>query len=222
MCGRFTQSKTMEEILKHIQLKQLLKVKPRYNIAPSQEVTCVRNASGNGSKDRECVLLRWGLIPYWAKDPSIGNRLINARAETVTEKPAFRKAFRFQRCLVLADGFYEWKREGKRKQPYYFCFRDHRLFAFAGLWDKWENQQHTIIETCAILTTKPNAVMEPIHNRMPVILDEKDYDLWLDSKVQGGPVLHGLLRTHPGDEMLASPVSTHVNNPLFDDPACLD
>jgi putative SOS response-associated peptidase YedK len=169
MCGRFTRKENFQKMAEQLGLKILPPWPPRYNIAPSQLVACVRTNPETG--DRECIDLKWGLVPSWAKDPAIGNRLINARGETVSEKPAFRRAFRQQRCLVLADGFYEWKREGKGKQPYYVRLQDRRPFALAGLWERWEKQEPAL-ETCTLITTGPNALMEPIHNRMPVILPE--------------------------------------------------
>jgi putative SOS response-associated peptidase YedK len=138
MCGRFTRKENLQRLAELLGLKVLPPLSPRYNISPSQLVACVR--TNPESNERECVDLQWGLVPSWAKDPSIGNKMINARAETVAEKPSFRKAFKQQRCLVLADGFYEWKREGKTKQPYYIRLKGGRLFAFAGLWERWEKQ----------------------------------------------------------------------------------
>ena len=142
-------------------------------------VACVRNTPEN--EHRECVLLKWGLIPSWVKDPSIGHKMINARAETVVDKPSYRSAFKKRRCLILAQGFYEWKREGKAKQPYYIRFKDQHPFSFAGLWERWAKQAPAI-ETCTIITTGPNDLMEPIHNRMPVILDPEESEAWRDAE----------------------------------------
>lgn len=172
MCGRFTRKENFQNLAALLGLPIPPPLAPRYNIAPSQLVACVR--TNLETADYEFVELKWGLVPSWAKDPSIGHKLINARGETVAEKPSFRKAFKHQRCLVLADGFYEWKREGKTTQPYYFRFKDHRLFAFAGLWERWEKQEPAI-ESCSLITIGPNAVMEPIHHRMPVILATTQY-----------------------------------------------
>ena len=158
---------------------------------------------------------------FLAKDPSIGNKMINARAETVAEKPSFRKAFKQQRCLVIADGFYEWKREGKAKQPYYIRVKDHRMFCFAGLWERWEKDKDGPLETCAKLTIRPNAVMEPIHHRMPVILQPHDYDMWLDPHIQDKELLSSLLQPYPPNEMEAFLVSTMVNNPKNDSEQCI-
>jgi putative SOS response-associated peptidase YedK len=218
MCGRFTRKENLQQLADQLGLKILPPLSPRYNIAPSQLVACVRTNSE--SMERECVELKWGLVPSWAKDPSIGNKMINARAETVAEKPSFRKAFKHQRCLVLADGFYEWKREGETKQPYYIRLKGGRLFAFAGLWERWEKQDPAL-ETCALITTGPNALMEPIHNRMPVILSEQSYASWLNPGLNNTVYLSGLLGPYNPDEMEAYPVSTLVNNPHHDDPQCI-
>jgi putative SOS response-associated peptidase YedK len=174
--------------------------------------------------ERECVPVRWGLIPSWAKDPNIGNKMINARAETVAEKPAFREALARSRCLVPADGYYEWQREGRmgqRKQPFYICLRDGRPFAFAGLWERWAGPDGTIIESCAILTTEPNESLKDIHDRMPVILAQADYDQWLDPAVRQAQLLQPLLRPYPPEDMIACAVSLRVNDPGHDDVACI-
>ena len=223
MCGRYTRKEQIEALLDVLRAVIQCDLTPRYNIAPSQMVACVRNAPEN--EHRECVLLKWGLIPSWAKDSSIGYKMINARAETVAEKPSFRKAFKHQRCLVIADGFYEWKREGKAKQPYYIRFKDSRPFAFAGLWESWQdkNQKDSPkIDSCTIITTEANAFMESIHHRMPVILDSKNYEAWLDPNLKDPSFLTPLLKEHPSDEMEAFPISTRVNNPRFDGPECLE
>jgi len=190
----------------------------RYNIAPSQLVACVRTNSE--TTEREWVELQWGLVPSWAKEISIGLKLINARGETVAEKPSFRKAFTHRRCLVLADGFYEWKREGIKKQPYYIRMKDHRPFAFAGLWERWEKEDPPI-ESCSLITIGPNTVMEPIHHRMPVILATTQYDEWLDVSLHETERLNRLLRPFPTEEMEAYPVGLMVNNPRNDHPECV-
>ena len=218
MCGRFTRKENLQHLAGLLGLKVFPPLHPRYNIAPSQLVACVRTKPE--SKERECVDLKWGLVPSWAKDPSIGNKLINARGETVAEKPAFRHAFKQQRCLVLADGFYEWKREGKTKQPFYIRFKDKRPFAFAGLWERWEKQEPAL-ETCALITTGPNALMASIHTRMPVILASKEYDDWLDPSLHTLERLNALLRPFPSEVMEAYPVSPIVNNPGNDQAECV-
>ena len=218
MCGRFTRKENMQRLAEKLGLKVIPLLSPRYNIAPSQLVACVR--TNPESEEREFMELKWGLVPSWANDTSIGNKLINARGETVAEKPAFRKAFKQQRCLVLADGFYEWKREGKTKQPYYIRFKDGRIFAFAGLWERWEKQEPAL-ETCALITTAPNTLMEPIHNRMPVILPEQSYASWLSPSLTNTIYLSGLLDPYPAEDMEAFPVSPMVNNPRHEDPRCI-
>lgn len=155
-------------------------------------------------------------MPRWAKEPGTGTRLINARSETVSEKPAFREAFRLRRCLIPASGFYEWAAPaGGRKQPFYFGMKDERLFAFAGLWERWGEGRDTV-ESCTILTTEANEVLAPVHDRMPVILRESDYGLWLDAGVTKADQLTPLLRPYPASEMTAHPVSTRVNDPRHD------
>jgi putative SOS response-associated peptidase YedK len=193
------------------------KLTPRYNIAPTQDVAAVRAGVEGG---RVLVELRWGLIPSWAKDRSIGSRMINARAETVADKPAFRAALRSRRCLVLADGFYEWQRLGARKQPYFIGLRNGGPFAFAGLWERWAPNGSEPIESCTILTTSANEVIAPIHDRMPVILDAQDHALWLDSGVEGASELLPVLRPQPAEAVRAFPVGLLVNNPANDVPAC--
>jgi len=220
MCGRYTLKATPEVVADQFHFEELAEISPRYNIAPSQLVACVRITSG--STTREGGMLRWGLIPSWAKDPAIGMKLINARAETVAEKPSFRKSFKQRRCLVLADGFYEWQKEGRVKQPYYIRLKSERPFAFAGLWDHWASADGKTIETCALLTTEPNALMAPIHNRMPVILNPDTYDDWLDPDQQDVVRLATLLGSYPAEEMVANPVSRLVNNARFDDPRCIE
>jgi putative SOS response-associated peptidase YedK len=218
MCGRFTRKENFQNLAALLGLPIPPPLAPRYNIAPSQLVACVR--TNFETSEYEFVELKWGLVPFWAKDASIGNKLINARGETVAEKPSFRRAFKHQRCLVLADGYYEWKREGKSKQPYYIRFKDHRLFAFAGLWERWEKQEPAI-ESCSLITTGPNTLMEPIHNRMPVILEERSYSSWLSPGLQNTVYLSGLLEPYESEEMEAYPVSVIVNNPRNDSETCI-
>jgi len=185
---------------------------PRFNIAPSQPVPVVRLVPGQTEPRRELVWLRWGLIPGWAQDAAIGNRMINARAESVAQKPAFRAALRRRRCLLAADGFYEWQRTGRRKQPHFIRMRDDRPLAFAGLWESWEGPDQ-VVESCTILTTDANELMRPIHDRMPVILAPAAYEPWLDPTVQEPQQLAPLLVPYPSEPMTAYPVSTLVNSP---------
>jgi putative SOS response-associated peptidase YedK len=188
-----------------------------YNVAPTQKVAAVRLPDSR----RELVSLRWGLIPSWAEDPKIGSRLINARAETAADKPSFRAAFRTRRCLLPADGFYEWQKLAGGKQPFYFRRRDGRPFAFAGLWEQWRNPADEIIESCTILTTAANAVVRPVHDRMPVILDPAAYDRWLDPNVRQAELVQPLLRPCREEDLVAYAVSPWVNNPKNDDARCV-
>ena len=226
MCGRFTLSQSESAIAEAFELSEVPTLEPQYNIAPTQLVpTVVRSKvsaqSPEQSNRRQFQSLRWGLIASWAKDPAIGARLINARSETVTEKPSFRAAFRQRRCLVLADGFYEWQRQERKKQPFYFRLQDGQTFAFAGLWERWKAPNGEAIESCTILTTEANELLRPIHDRMPVILDPKDYELWLDPEVQKPEPLQQLLRPYRSEAMTTYPVSTQVNNPINNSPDCI-
>lgn len=232
MCGRFTQTATPETIAKHFKLPDMPLFKPNYNVSPSHKVAAVRLHQELAK--REAVLFRWGLIPSWAKDMKIGFQCINAKAETVAEKPAFRSAFKKKRCLIVADGFYEWQktigRDGKeRKQAMRICRKDGQPFAFAGLWEWWPGVGQTVegtekpepIESCTIITTEPNELMTAIHNRMPVILSPSDYDQWLDS-VSQPDVLKTLLRPCPDETLEAYPVTALVGNPRNNAPGLLD
>jgi putative SOS response-associated peptidase YedK len=220
MCGRFVRTATAKEIADLFQLTEVPAVEPRYNVAPSQEVLAVRQTPEH--RDRQLVALRWGLIPHWADDPKIGYRMINARAETAAEKPAFRSAFRARRCLVAANGFYEWAKRDGGKQPFYIGLKDGAPFAFAGLWEHWESPEGKTLETCTILTTDANEVVRPVHDRMPVIIGPKDFDRWLDPDQKDPAKVQGLLRPYPAEAMLAYPVSRLVNDPKHEDPRCLE
>jgi putative SOS response-associated peptidase YedK len=219
MCGRFTLFEPDQVLAREFGVSGFPPNSPRYNIAPSQPVAAVR--AGPAGRGRELALLRWGLIPSWAKDPAIGNRLINARAETAREKPSFRSAFKRHRCLIPASGFYEWQRRERGKQPHYIRRRDGKVFAFAGLWDRWESPDGDGIETCTILTTAANAVLAPIHDRMPVILPPAEYARWLDPSLQDPDSLASLLAPFPPEDLLAFPVSPRVNAPAVDDEGCI-
>ena len=194
---------------------------PRFNVAPTQPIAAVRLAPEGESPRRELVPLRWGLIPSWAKEPSIGNRMINARGETAAERPAFRAAFRRRRCLIPADGFFEWQRQGKAKQPFFIQMEDESPFAMAGLWETWEGPDHSVIESCTILTTQPNELMEPIHDRMPVILPADSYGQWLGLRESSAESLKGLLVPFDAGLMKAQAVSTYVNRPTNEGPECI-
>ncbi|MFQ5489983.1 MAG: SOS response-associated peptidase [Phycisphaerae bacterium] len=221
MCGRFaltTSDMTLAELLR---LAQPPALQPRYNIAPTQPLAALRSPSAG--TERRLDMLRWGLIPSWAKDAAIGHRMINARAETVAEKPAYRVAFRRRRCLIPATGFYEWQKPKIKgpKQPHYIRLADDRPFAFAGLWESWTGPDQTIIESATIITTTPNDLLQPIHDRMPVILGPDEFDRWLDPERSDPRELAPLLRPFPAELMTAYPVTTHVNKPQNDDPTCI-
>jgi putative SOS response-associated peptidase YedK len=203
MCGRFTLRTPPAVLVEHFRLNSLPDLSPRLNIAPTQQIGVVRQSAPG---QREFVWMKWGLIPRWAKDPKIANQMINARAETAAEKPAYRDAFKRRRCLIAADGFYEWQKTGpKSKQPYFIHMKDHRLFSFAGLWERWGE-----IESCTLLTTSPNQLCAPIHDRMPVILSPADYDRWLDPQVTDAAELQPLLDCYPADEMAVEPANPRV------------
>ena len=215
MCGRFTLRTPAHRLAEAFGVRELPNLRPRYNIAPSQDVVAIRRAA----EGRELALLRWGLIPFWAKDAAIGNRMINARAETVAEKPAFRAAFRRRRCLIAADGFYEWRKtDGGAKQPYYIRLADDAPFAFAGLWERWAPPDDDAVESCTLITTAANDLLKPIHDRMPVILAPSDHDAWLDAEA---PSAEALLRPYPADDMIAVPIGRLVNDPRSDEAACI-
>lgn len=191
---------------------------PRYNVAPTQQIPAIRQHPKE--LIRQLSLMKWGLVPHWAKDASGAAGTINARSETAAEKPAFRDPMRYRRCLIPADAFYEWKRNGASKQPYCFEVNDGEMFAFAGLWDGWKNAEGQWIKTCTILTTTPNAVTSAIHDRMPVILDRESYDLWLDPGMQNVAAISELLKPYDARLMRTYPVSTRINHVANDDEEC--
>jgi putative SOS response-associated peptidase YedK len=217
VCGRFTLTSTPETLAQRFGLDAVPEMAPRFNIAPTQDVATIRVRDGV----RVLEMRRWGLVPHWARDPKIGNRMINARSETVTEKPAFRDAFRARRCLVPADGFYEWAGGKGPRQPYHVGLSEGGPFAIAGLWEHWSHRGATAIESCTLLTTSANERIATLHDRMPVILDPDDWALWLDPTVRGGDALQALLRPIAADRIDLCPVSRHVNDPKHDDPACV-
>ena len=220
MCGRYTLSTPVEKLAEEFDVSgQLPDLPPSYNVAPSQEVAAIVEG---GDGERRLELLRWGLIPAWADDPGIGSRMINARSETVAEKPSFRRAFKERRCLIPADGFYEWQKTNGGKQPYHLKMRDGRPFAFAGLWERWSGDEEGEIRSCTILTTDANDLVGEVHPRMPVILPPETYDLWLDPDVRDREQLLSLLVPYPTGEMEAYPVSQRVNNPSNNEPGCVE
>ncbi|MEM9940240.1 MAG: SOS response-associated peptidase [Planctomycetota bacterium] len=221
MCGRFTLRTPASTLAGLFDALRFPAFEPRYNICPTQPVACIRySASG----DSELANLRWGLIPFWAKDQKIGARMINARSETVSNKPAFRAAFKSRRCLILGDGFYEWKKIGKAKQPYYISRTDDQPFAMAGLWESWQDKSDPdkpIVESCTILTTEANALMEPLHDRMPVIVSRDDYEFWLDSQFDDRPKLQRMFRPCEPNELRVFLVDRMVNKVGNDSPQCI-
>lgn len=219
MCGRFTLNATPEQLLDAFPgLIIPGQFAPRYNIAPTQPVAVI----ANNQPDRLDFFI-WGLVPSWAKDPAIGNKMINARAETLAEKPAFRAAFRRRRCLIPATGFYEWRQDpnGKSKTPMHIHLTGNRPFAFAGLWESWNGPDGSNILSCTIITTSPNPLMAAIHNRMPVILPPSAYEQWLDPGEPPAGGLLALLQPYPQEHMAAYPVSKMVNSPANDSPECI-
>lgn len=216
MCGRFTLTVNPADLQENFQNYSFpQQFAPRFNIAPTQPVLAIPNDDQNTAD-----FFIWGLIPMWAKDPSIGNRMINARGETLEEKPAFRGSLKYKRCLILADGFYEWKSSpGKKvKTPFFIHMKDRKPFAFAGLWDSWNSPDGSQIKSCTIITTQPNELTSIIHDRMPVILHPRDYAKWLDPSAQTPEQLKPLLKPFPAEMMNAYPVSTLVNTPANDIP----
>lgn len=217
MCGRYTLTTPDLSPIGEALGVNLPPVPVSYNIAPSLRVPIIR---AGGPAGYELALVKWGLVPHWSKEPRSEYSTINARAETVAVKPAFRDAFRRRRCLVPADGFYEWQKRGTAKQPWYIHRRDRRPFAFAGLWERWEGDGDAL-ETCAIIVTEANALMRPIHERMPVILHPRDYRLWLDPHSPREALLPLLVACADG-ELVAEPVSSRVNNPRNDGPELIE
>jgi putative SOS response-associated peptidase YedK len=218
MCGRYTLRTPDDSLVERFKIDEYpSSILPSYNIAPTQEVAAVVEED----EERKLELLRWGLIPSWAKDPEIGSRMINARGETVSETPSFRKAFKARRCLILADGFYEWQKIDNGKQPYHVRMKDASPFAFAGLWEIWNGDEDGI-RTCAIITTEPNDLMSEIHHRMPVILHPDDYEMWLDPSFEEKGPLSALLKPYPDYAMETYPVSRRVNRPTNDEPGCVE
>jgi putative SOS response-associated peptidase YedK len=218
MCGRYRLSRRKQLVDEYFDCAGEDDWTPRYNVAPTQPVPVIRQHPKEPR--REMSLLRWGLIPWWAKDASGAAKMINARAETAASKPAFKEALRYRRCIVPADGFYEWLRSGSTKQPYCFEVDGGALFAFAGLWERWKDQDGKAVETCSILTTTPNAVTSTVHDRMPVILHPDNYDLWIDPGMRDVSTAAEMLRPYDARAMRCYPVSSRVNNVANDDEDC--
>ncbi|SUS08727.1 putative SOS response-associated peptidase [uncultured Defluviicoccus sp.] len=221
MCGRFSQLRAWSELVRLYRVtasQTPLKLPPRYNIAPTQDVPVVRRT--REGDERELVTMRWGLVPFWARDLKGGAKMINARAETIAERPAFRDAFQRRRCLVAADGFYEWEKTQAGKQPCRITVADCRPFAFAGLWERWRSSEGEAIESFTIIVTAANEQVRPLHDRMPMMLDVGQFGPWLDGG-SGIKQLHALLRPYAG-ELTIRAVSTRVNSVANDDPGCIE
>ena len=218
MCGRYTLATPAGKLAEQFGFEDSsVELSESYNVAPTQGVATVLEEDGR----RRLEVFRWGLIPPWADDPQIGSRMINARSETAPEKPSFRRAFRERRCLIPADGFYEWQRTNGAKQPFYIHMHDGHPFAFAGLWESWSKGGEGEVRTCAILTTEANAVVGDVHERMPVIVAPDAYDVWLDPASERDELVD-LLAPYPDEEMEAYPVSRFVNSPSNNDPRCIE
>lgn len=221
MCGRYVlKRKDLEALLAQLGVKDPRDFVSRYNIAPSTIIPAVRTRPEIGV--REAVGLQWGLVPFWSKEAAAGARLANARAEGIGGKPSFREPFRRRRCLVPASGFYEWQTLGGQKHPWLFQLREESPFLLAGLWDHWRDPAGALLETCSLITTTPNAVVRPIHDRMPVILQGAAIDTWLDPAVNEPALLEPLLAPLPAELMKATPVSPRVNNVRHEGPDCLE
>ena len=215
MCGRFSLYKIIE-LSERFRLKKIAsQLAPSYNIAPSQSVFAI-------DSNNQLVQLRWGLVPHWSKEATVKKGIINARAETVDKKPAFKRNFKYKRCLIPADGFYEWKRTGMKKVPYRITLKNGELFGFAGLWDSWVTPEGGVLNTCTIITTTANSLVETIHDRMPVILPREVEDIWLNPEITDSRLLNSLLKPFPADLMQAYKISDLVNSPHNNEAKILD
>ena len=220
MCGRYVlKRKDLEALMEHLGVKDPREFVSRYNIAPSTIIPAVRPTEDG---HREATGLQWGLVPWWSKDARSGAKLANARAEGIASKPAFRDAFRKRRCVVLGSGFYEWQSVGRLKQPWYFQMRDESPFVFAGLWERWTSADGVELQTCSLITTNPNDLVRPLHDRMPVILHGGAIDTWLDRSISAPPQLESLLAPLPAEAMKSTPVSSRVNSVANDGPECIE
>jgi putative SOS response-associated peptidase YedK len=222
MCGRFTLTTSREVLARAFDLEEVPALAPRFNVAPGQDVATIWHPP---DEQRALRMRRWGLVPHWARDAKIGSRLINARAETAAEKPAFRVALRRRRCLVPADGFYEWSARGRSpgdRQPYHLALPGREPFAIAGLFEQWRDEAGSLLETCVLLTVPPNDSVRAVHDRMPAILRREDYALWLDPGEVDPARVQALLAPWAGPGLEVQEVSRRVNRPTFDDPACIE
>lgn len=217
MCGRFTTTVDLEEIKRYFKIGTVEgEYNLLYNAAPGQDIPVVLGPA------RTLAFFRWGLIPFWAQDKSIGNKLINARSETLAEKPSFRQAFLKRRCFIPADGFYEWKKEGKNKTPYRVIMADKSPFAMAGLWETWFPEPERAIHSCTIITLHANSLLSPLHDRMPAILEPGEISLWMDPDLTDPKILKGLLKPFPSQHMTLYPVSSLVNSPSNNSPQVIE
>jgi putative SOS response-associated peptidase YedK len=210
MCGRFAFFSPREAVQEYFGIEVPFALEPRYNVAPSQQVAVIRQPADT---EPEAAMLKWGLVPFWAKDAAIGARMINARAETVAQKPAFRQAFKRRRCVILADGFYEWHTEDGRKTPYFISLKTDRPFAMAGLWESWDKTDQPPLETCAIITTTASKSIGKLHDRMPVILDAPTATDWIQAE-RDSDALIAMLKSYDDEDIQAWPVNRTVNNPV--------
>lgn len=210
MCGRFAFFSPREAVQEYFRIDVPFALEPRYNVAPSQEIAVIRQPADTKP---QAAMLKWGLVPFWAKDAAIGARMINARAETVAQKPAFRQAFKRRRCVILADGFYEWHTEDGRKTPYFISLKTDRPFAMAGLWESWDKTDQPPLETCAIITTTASKSIGKLHDRMPVILDSPATTDWIQAE-RDPDALIAMLKSYDDEEIQAWPVNRSVNNPV--------
>ena len=216
MCGRFTLTDTITSRFNITTTEDISeKITPHYNIAPTQIIPVIYK---DENQNNRIEFRKWGLVPFWAKDPAIGNKMINARAETLTQKPSFKHLIKSKRCLVPSSGFYEWKTIDKRKVPYYIGIKDTKMFSFAGLYDNWNGNTGNELKTFTIITTDANNTLKPIHNRMPVILEKEFEEKWLDTRSQDLGSLAEMLKPYPDDQMIVYKVSSEVNNPKNDNP----
>jgi putative SOS response-associated peptidase YedK len=221
MCGRYVlKRKDLEALMEQLGVTDPREFVSRYNIAPTTMIPAIRTSAEEGR--REAVGLQWGLVPWWSKDAKNGAKLANARSEGIAAKPAFREAVRKRRCVVPASGFYEWQTVGRLKQPWFFQMRDETPFVFAGLWEHWRSADGVDLQTCSLITTTPNDLVRPLHDRMPVILRGATIDTWLDRSISEPAQVESLLAPVPGDAMKATPVSPRVNNVRVDGPECLE
>ena len=219
MCGRFSLASKSQTIAEYFGIELLYELTPRYNIAPSQDILVIKQLSASQPEFR---FMHWGLIPYWQKEEDIGTKWINARSESMHAKPLFKKLFKQKRCLIIADGFYEWQETNRSKHPYYIYKKDHQPFAIAGIWEHWENKEGKVMESCLLLTTEANPEVKPIHHRMPVILQKAQSLSWLNPENTNTEMLKTFLMPYLHDDLTSYEVSTYVNNPKNENQKCIE